>query len=247
MKEETNRIEPEITQGMNYKILILVGAGVLMIYFILFAFNTFVTQSNNEIYFLFHGEYNDEYVVMKEIILSTISLVLMVAGLPFFLKGLRKMKKSRKEKQDKGLIIFNIFFATIMVVTLLITILDTASSYYLTYIGSHPVFNGETFVSLIYNSSLVLFPLVMILIGIQSIILRRKELYIHTKVKRQVVPYIMLCSLIIWLCFVIILHSNGINGEYKVAFSGYACSQFSTSLLAAGVYLELVIKIDNSN
>jgi len=197
MKEETNRIEPEINQGMNYKILIQVGAGILMVYFILFAFNTFSSIFNYELYYQFHGEYNDKFVILKEIMLSIISFVLLIPGLFFFIKGLRKMKKERGKTQERGIQIFNIFFVVFMVATLLTTILDTASVSYEVYLGGFP---ANIFVPLfftIYIASFVLFGSVIILIGIQTNLLRRKELIDTAVVKRPVVHFIMLSALII--------------------------------------------------
>jgi len=246
VKEEPNRIEPEINQGMNYKILIQVGAGILMVYFILFAFNTLSSQFNYELFYLFHGEYNDKFVVLKEIILSTISFVLMIPGLYFFIKGLRKMKKTGGKTQERGLQIFNIFFVVFMVTTLLTTILEAASLYYEVYLGDIPT---NTFVSLfftIYIASFVLFGFVIILIGIQTNLLRRKELIDTAVVKRPVVHFFMLSALIIWLFFVININTQIINVAPQVSLIGYVCSQIITSFLAAGVYLELVIKVERS-
>jgi len=46
---------------------------------------------------------------------------------------------------------------------------------------------------------------------------------------------------------VIIINTQIIDVDFKVSFIGYICSQIITSFLAAGVYLDLVLKIEKSN
>ncbi len=243
---ETSTTKLRIYQGENYILPLLVGAGILMLYFVLYSFNSYGSIINNEIYNLLYGEYNNQYVANKELILVPLGVLVLITGLVFYSKGLKKLRLARKEKQDKKLLIFNIVLILVVLSSMLVIILDTVGFAYVTYIGSHPVFDNGSFVLPIYYSNLVLFPIVIILVGIQSNLLRKKKLYDYAKVKKQIVPNIMWCSLFVWLIFMIIYHVGGLTINYIVVLSGYTSSQLSTSLLAAGVYLELVIKIDNS-
>jgi len=245
VKEETNRIEPEKTKGMNHKILIQVGAGILMIYFILFGFNTLTTVFNNTLYYQINGTYNDQFVAVKQLILSVMSVSLLNLGFYFFIRGLRKLKKSKGKTQDRKLQTFIAFYVFFMVTMILIDILDTVAFLYYAYKGTIP-YNAEWKIGFItYFGSFVLFGLVIMMIGIQTNILRKRNLIDTDVVKRPVVHFLMVGIFIIWIFFMININA-GIMSDFNASFIGYLSSQIATSVLAAGVYLELVIKVEKS-
>jgi len=238
--------ESRMSQGENSLLPLLVGAGLLMLHFILYSFNSYGSITNREIYYLLYGEYNDYYVANKEVILVSLGSFVLIIGISFFLKGLRRLNQSRKNEKETGFLIFNVIFVVVIFSTMFVAILDTIGFSYVTLIGPNPVFSSLSYITAMIFANLVLFAIMIILVGIQSYLLRKRELYPYAKIKRQIVPYIMWCSLLAWFIFflIFIIIENGYANI--VVFSGFASSQLSTSLLAAGIYLELVVKIDNS-
>jgi len=232
MKEEINRVIEENNGEENYKEPIMIGTGILIAYFVLFGYNSLLTGYKNEIFYLLRGRYNDPFASMMGLILSVISLCVLILGLYYFIKGLRKLKKSRAKTQNRGLQQFIIFYALFMSLVIINNISDSSTYFYDTYIGEIPSIMGWNIFFAQFFSGYVLFVLVIIMVAIQVPILRKWGLY--SKDKRPKTHFFMVGPLVV--CIILMW----------VNWLGFAFCHMITSILAAGVYLELILKLKKS-
>ena len=96
-----------------------------------------------------------------------------------------------------------------------------------------------------FTSSLVVFGIVSIVVIIQPFFLRKSKLINLMIVKRPVVHFFMPVILIFWILS-LLNHYVVITPLFEYFHLPFIISQIIISFLAAGVYLELVIKIKKS-
>lgn len=243
MEEITNRIEQEeILQEIDYRKPIMIGAGILIVYFMFFGYKAlslwFRSQLHIEIYG--HGTSNFQSI---EIILSTICIFLGGIGLYFFISGLRKMRRTKKKMESRNLHFLIIIYSTILIIANLFLFVELIFNIVGFYIAL-PEDIGWSLVafSMVYSEIVFIFVIIMVLI--QNYFLRENELINEAIVLRPIIHFFLLGSLIIWIFF-------GLNNYIVIISVGFfylpfIICQFVTSFLAAGVYLELVIKIKKS-
>lgn len=245
MEEGTNRLDLEENQGVEYRKPIMIGAGILIAYFVLFGYNSLSIWFHGDIYYMITGEFIADYFWKLRMITPIICLILNSFGLYFFISGQRKMRKAKEKIEDKNPKFFIILYSTIMITANIFLIFQIVFFFLSTYLEILP----ETIFWILFGTEIfsgyVVFGFVIIVIIIQNYFLKKNKLIDSMVVKRPVVHFFLLGSLIIWLFFLL---NNYLVIIYIPEYFNlpYICSQIITSFLAAGVYLELLIKVKKS-
>lgn len=238
MEEVTNRIEQEV----DYRKPIMIGAGILIAYFMFFGYNALSTWFRSELYRKIH-DYDTSNYQSTEIVLSTICILLGSVGIYFFISGLRKMRRSKKKTESRNLHFLIIIYSTILIIANLFLFVELISHIVGFYIDI-PEDIGWNFVAISMVYSEIIFATVMAIVIIQNYFLRDSELINEAIVFRPISHFFLLGSLIIWIFFGLNNYIVIIRAEFfRLPF---IICQFITSFLAAGVYLELLIKIKKS-
>lgn len=245
MKEETSRIQQEENHGINYRKPIMIGAGLLIAFFVLFGYDSMSSWFHGMLYHMITGQYYADYLLIIEMITPILCLILNSFGLYFFISGLRKMRKAKEKIEDQNPTFFIILYSIIMITANLFFIYEIIYVFLVTYLE----ILTESIFWILFGTGLfsgfVVFGFVIIVVIIQNYFLKKNKLIDSKVVKRPVVHFFLLGSLIIWLFFVL---NNYLVIIYIPEYFNlpYISSQIITSFLAAGVYLELVIKVKKS-
>ncbi len=241
VKEETNRIQQEENQGVNYRKPIIIGSGILVAYFLLFGYKALALWFRSEIHRMIFGLHIPDFMNIVEVVLSTICLILGCFGLSFFISGLRKMRKLKEKKENKNLLVFIILYSIIMIAANLLFLFEIII-YILVLSIDIPESIGWYIIGTNLFSSMVVFGFVIIIIIIQNYFLKKSKIIDVMIVKRSVVHFFLLGSLIIWIFF---LQNNYTVVVYIPEYFHipFFSSQILASFLAAGVYLELALKL----
>ena len=111
VKEETNRILQEEDSEVDYRKPILIGAGILIAYFLLFGYETLSLCFQSELHYMIFGfPTTTNYLMIQVAVISIICINLSCFGLYFFISGLRKMRKTKEKTENKNLLAFIILY-----------------------------------------------------------------------------------------------------------------------------------------
>lgn len=225
----------------------MIGAGILIAYFVLFGYNALAICYHDRLYFMIFGQHNYDYILIQKVVISVICLILSSFGLYFFISGLRKIRKSKEKTENQNLLLmFIILYSIILITTNIMFVFELTYQIVIASISDPPagIISWNIFVIALFYG-MVVFVLVTIVVIIQNYFLKKSKLIDLTIVKRPVVHFFLLGSLIIWVFF--LLNNYIVILPMSEYFHlGYICSQIITSFIAAGVYLELVIKLKKS-
>ena len=242
VKEETIRMDLEEIQEVNYRKPIMIGAGLQIAFFILFGYKGLSLCFQSDIYRLIFGFEIPNYLFIGEVVISSICMILGSFGLYYFISGLRKKRKSEEKMEKKNLQLFIILSSIFMITANLFVLLEAIFTIISATIENLPLTPGLNILFALHFSSLVVFVLVMIVIIIQNYFLIKNGLIDLTIVRRPIVHFFILGSLLIWGFFQLNHYFVMIRPPSVYFHIPFICSQFLTSFLAAGVYLELIIK-----
>ncbi|NPE09984.1 MAG: hypothetical protein GNW80_17020 [Asgard group archaeon] len=245
MKEEVNRILQEEDPEVDYQKPILIGAGILIAYFLLFGYETLSLCFQSELhYWIFGFPTTTNYLQIQIAVISIICINLSCFGLYFFVSGLRKIRKTKGKTENKKLLVFIILYSIIMIGA------NIMSIFKLIYILLGITIDLPMSISLTlfftqFFSSLVVFGVVTLVVIIQPFFLRKSKLINMQIVKRPVVHFFIPVILIIWILS-LLNHYVDITPIFELLHLPFIISQIIISFLVAGVYLELVIKVKKS-
>lgn len=228
----------------DYRKPIMIGSVILVAYFIMFWYKALSSWFRSELHVKLFGYHTTNYLE-NEIIISSICIFLGICGLYFFASGLRKMRRSIKTKESRNLHFLIIIFLIVMLIANLFFFTELVY-YILEFYINLPEDVGWKVVSVSLVYSEAIFASVIILVLIQNYFIRNSKLLDETIVSRPISHFFLLGAFIVWIFFSLNNYLLIIIVPSFYHLPSIIC-QLVTSLLAAGVYLELVIKLRNQN